>query len=442
VIGQLLPRAAATAALAFLTVVPAGAAAPVHGTTLTSGVLAGGGQYVFSRTDVAPVAAIALWYRAPDSGFDTTGVPGLGRLAAATVAGSAPITGTPLGRYISDLGGRIAISAYPDSVAISTLVPAENAASVVHALTVSFFAPVVSADGLKLAQRDVGEEALFRQFNAEQTIDDELDGALFSDGPARFPSLGTSVDVSKISLDQVKSYAERAFRPANAVLVVTGAVDTSVLADAVPGRTDAPAQPEPPLAAHLVPQPQPVSADGVEAGQGLGWVGPSIRDEREATALDFIADYLFRGDSGVVQRLIGPTKSSVSGKFVTYHDPGVLLVTISGGDVAASRKIVDDALMSVRKPLDKATFAAARQAFEYHMLSDIQTPGGLADTLGWYTVEGNPGYAPGAAGMDGGYFAVADSLSPAFVAATVNKYLSRPGALVAVAPPKTEKTSK
>jgi predicted Zn-dependent peptidase len=438
-----MSKAALAAAFTVSALLPAEAAAPPAPQNLTSGALPGGGQYLISHTDIAPVAAIALWYRAPASGFDTAGVPGLSRLAAATVAGSAPITGTPLGRYISELGGRIAISSYPDSIAISALVPAESAASVVHAMTVSFFAPVVTAEGLKLAQRDVGEEAFFRQFNSEQTIDDALVGSLFSDGPPHFPSLGASADVSKISLDQVKAYAERAFRASNAVLVVTGAVDSSVVATAVPGHVDAATHPEAPAAAHLVPQPQPVATTGVEQGQGLGWIGPAIASEREATALDFVSDYLFRPDTGVVQRAAAATKSTVSGKFVTYHDPGVLLVTISGGDVPAARTFVDDALEAVRKPLDKRTFTAARDAFFYHMLSDIETPGGMADTLGWYTVEGNQAYAPGLGGTASRYFETASSLTPAFVAATVNKYLNRPGAIVAVdAAKKAENTSK
>jgi hypothetical protein len=185
-----------------------------------------------------------------------------------------------------------------------------------------------------------------------------------------------------------------------------------------------------------------VTTTGIESGVGLGWVGPSISDEREATALDFVSDYLFRDDSGIVQKSIASTKANVSGKFVTYHDPGVLLVTISGGDVAAARKAVDDGLALVQKPLDRATFTAAREAFMYHMLSDIQTPGGMADTLGWYTVEGNLTYAPGAAGPQSRYFAVAASLTPEFVAQTVSKYLGKPGAVVAVAPKPSENSSK
>ncbi|MFN2459707.1 MAG: M16 family metallopeptidase [Candidatus Velthaea sp.] len=422
-------KAALCAAFAFSTGPALGAAATDAPST---GTLTGGGRYIVHPADGAPVAAVALWYRAPSTGFDTKAAPGIGRLAAAAVAASQPITGTPLGRFVDELGGRIAVTSYPNSIAVSAIVPADRASDVVHAMTVSFFAPVLTPAGLSLAQRDMAEEALYRTFNAEENIGDLLGHALFADGPARYPVLGAPGDIKNISLGQVRAYAERAFRPANAVLVVTGAVDPMVVSAAVPGRAGAPPLPEPELAAHAVPQPAPVATSAAERGVGLGWAGPAITDEREATALDFITDYLFRADTGAVQKTVVPTKAAITGKFVTYHDPGVVLITISGGDVEAARAVVDRALKRVRQPLDAATFGAARSAFEYHMLSDIQTPGELADTFGWYSVEGNPAYAPGAGGVRGKYFAAIAGLTPAFVAATAVKYFDRPGAVVAV----------
>ena len=43
---------------------------------------------------------------------------------------------------------------------------------------------------------------------------------------------------------------------------------------------------------------------GEVPGTGLAWVGPPIADEKAATALDFVADYLFRDDTGIVTREI------------------------------------------------------------------------------------------------------------------------------------------
>ena len=54
-----------------------------------------------------------------------------------------------------------------------------------------------------------------------------------------------------------------------------------------------------------------------------------------------------------------------------------------------------DALSKMRTPMDAQTFNAAREAFLYHVAVDTQTPQERADNLGWYSVEGNVGYAPG-----------------------------------------------
>jgi len=427
--------AALVAALGVSLVGAAPSTAPASGPDgAVRGTLPGGGTYIVQPADGAPVAGISLWYRAPSTGFgDPT--PGIGRLAATTIAASQPITGTPVGRYVGQLGGRISVTAYPDAVAISTLVPADKAADVIRALTASYFTPVIDDTGLTVAQRDLTEENFFRQFSPDDVIDDLLVNALFTDGPARFPTIPTAQQLQALDIAKVKQYATRAFRPANAVLVVTGQVDPSVVQAAVTGPADAAPGSEPALTEHPVPQPQPLTANGTEPGLGLGWIGPTIANEREATTFDFIADYLFRPDTGVVSKALAKSKTTVNGKFVTYHDPGVFLISISGGDLTAAKAVVESALASVKKPLDARTFAAARQAFVYHMLDDIQTPGELADNFGWYTVEGNGAYAPGAGGQRGKYFAAATELTPASVAQTVSAYLDRPGASVTVATP-------
>jgi predicted Zn-dependent peptidase len=273
-----------------------------------------------------------------------------------------------------------------------------------------------------------------RGFDDNATITDALYAALFASGPAKIPPFGSSGAFATVSLDAVRSYAERAFRPANAKLIITGAVDASVLRDALPGRDGAPAGAEAAAPETRAAPAGPVAASGHEPGFGLGWAGPPIADEREATAFDFIADYLFYPDTGSVQKAVRNSGSSLVGTFVTYHDPGVFLLTAAGGDQAAVHAAVDSALTAIRRPLDAATFAAARRQFVYHILSDAETPSALADTYGWYAVEGNPDYAPAEGGPGGRYLAAAAALTPEFVAATAAKYLDRPGAAINVEP--------
>jgi len=395
------------------------------------GTLAGGGTYIVRPLAGAPVAAISLWYRASSSGFESTPVPGLGRLAATAVAASQPVTGTPLGTFVSRLGGRLSISAYPESVEISLLVPADRASPAIRALTRSFFAPVLTDAGLADARRAVSEEAAIRALSPESLISDQLYAALFTGGPAQVPPFPVPAAVGNVTIDRVRSYAERAFRPANAVLVLSGEVTTDLVASALTGREGAATgsespQPEPTAV------PSPITTRGSEAGFGFAWTGPPIADEAAATAFDFIAAYVF-ADGGPVARAAAAGGTELNGTFVTFHDPGVFIVTASGGDIAPARAAVTAALTAIRKPLAPAEFERARRIFVFGLLSHAQTADLVADNYGWYTVEGATAYTPGDAGAQGRYLRAVAALTPAFVAATAAKYLDRPGAVVTVA---------
>ncbi len=420
-------RAAMT--VAALLVGGLGSAAGAQEAPRSTGTLASGVTYQFHPHPTQPAAPIPLWYRASATGFDDAKpVPGLSRLAATTVAASTPITGTPLGRLVQRAGGRLSVSAYPDSVAITALVAPDHAAQVVRAMTAAYFAPVTDAPGLQVAQREVAEDLTYRAYDPTAAIEDALAGALFVDGPFHAGLLAAPKEIGAIPLASVRAFAERAFRPANAILVLTGNLDAGALGAAA-SREGAQSSVESPAPAVARPSPPPVTRDANVNGVGLGWSGPPIADEASATALDFVADALFGARTGAVQKAVGSRKAAVTGRFVTYRNPGIFLVTISGEDAAAVRPLVDAAIAGAAKPMAPAAFAAARAAFVYHLLSEMQTPAEIADTYGWYTVEGAPAYAP-ADGANGRYFSLAAALTPRAVAAAAARYLSAPPAVV------------
>ena len=356
-------------------------------------------------------------------------------MAATAIAASQPITGTALGTFVNRLGGRMSISAYPESVSVSLLVPADRAALAVRALTRSYFAPVLTDAGLQAARRTVAEEAAIRALSPESTITDSLYASLFAGGPAQSPPFPAPAAVDAISVAQIRGYAERAFRPANAILVLSGDVSADLTTAALTGREGAAPGPETPRP-ETTDVPAPVATKGTDGGFGLMWAGPPIADEAAATAFDFIADYLF-ADGGAVQRAAEADGTALDGTFVTYHDPGVFFVTATGGNVAAARTAVEAALAEIRKPLAPAIFERARRQFTYRLLSHSQTPDLLADNYGWYSVEGAPAYTPGEGGANGRYLKAIAALTPAFVATTAAAYLDRPGATVTVESPST-----
>ena len=401
----------------------AAASAPPNGT------LPGGVSYELRADPAQRLAAVALWFRAPSGGFEAAAVPGLSRLAAATVTASSPITGTPLAQLVDRWGGRLTVAAYPDSVAVTVLVPGDHAAQAVRALTTDFFAPVIGAAGLQLAQRDAADTVLYRSLGPE-AIEDALGSALFADGPLHDGTIGTAKGLAAVPLERVRAFAERAFRPANALLVLTGQVDAGILRAVAARAGTNPAGAEP--AAPQTPRDVPgqVRADAARAGIGLGWVGPPISAEGDATALDFAADALFSPRTGRVVSALGSLKATVTGKFVTYRSPGVFLVTITGDDAEAARPIVESVLAEAAKPMPAPAFAVAQARFIYRTLGDLTTPADAADTYGWYTIEGNREYAPAEGGAQGRYFTLAGTLTAESVARAVATYLGRAPAVV------------
>ena len=407
--------------VAVLGIVLLGAAAAPPITTLK---LAGGATGLVRPQSGAPVAAVEIWFRAPSIGFDTTPHPGIAHVAALAVAASKPLTGTPLAALVARSGGRFGVSVYPQTVEVSALVPASEAASILRTMSGVYFTPVLTDDGLSQAIAEVkGDERLRELAEPEQTLRDALFGALFSGGADHFSPSDLGEGTAP-TLDEVREFATRAFRASNATVVLTGAVDAELANAAVQGRGESGAA-EPPAtaAADVRSQPESVSRKGPVNGFGYAWTGPPIHDERAATALDFVADYLFNTDSGRVTQQLQNLDVAMEAQYVTYHDPGVFYIEVTGAQSEAVRAKVDEALAAMKNPLEAKTFQKARLRFEYHVMSDVSTPLALADNFGWYASEGDAAYAPGA-DLDGGrYINSVRALTPEFVAQTVSKYL-------------------
>ncbi len=388
----------------------------------SSGSLPHGGAYTIYRDPTVDAAAIGLWFRAPGAGYDNAS-PGIARLAATAAAATTLESGKSLVALVRGVGGRIVINVYPDLVGISASVPASAARRVVAAMSAAYFTPTIDDNGLKIARTDLAVLSAQQQYSSDDLVHDALFAQIFASGPAHYAPIPDNLDQFKsTTLQQVSDYAKRAFRASNATFALAGNVDESLLGAVTAG---SPGKPDAPVSSNLAPAPADRTITGDVPGEGFAWVGPPISDQRAATAMDFIADYLFREDTGVISKSIDPASDSyVSGQFITLNDPGVMLVTIGGSKTAGLDARILDEVAKLQQPLDPATFNAAREAFMYHLASDTQTPPEQADNLGWYTSEGNAGYAP--SDETSTYWSAARSLDPKYVASVVKKYLAHP----------------
>ncbi len=403
-----------------------------------TGALPRGGSYVLYPDPTVGTAAIGLWFRAPGAGYDDA-TPGLADLAATATAVAPLASGKSLYGLVHTVGGELNIQVYQDIIGIGAVVPASAARRIVAAMTAAYYAPSVDDTAVKTARANAAVLGVQQRYESDSLLHDLLFKQIFATGPEHYPALPTSVtQLTSITTAQVSAFAKRAFRAENSVLTLTGNVDSSSISAVTDGA--GPGSMDSPFDSRIAGTPASTTAQAAIDGIGLGWIGPPITDQKAATALDFIADYLFREATGIVSKDLDRTQSDavVVGQFITLHDPGVMVVTIAGGHEKAVQQSVLDALASLRKPLDEKTFVAAREAFLYHVAADTQTPQQRADNLGWYTVEGDPAYAPGIA--NGGYEQSARALDPGYVAGIVRRYLSNPVVvdLVTNTPPKEQ----
>ncbi|MDE2571086.1 MAG: insulinase family protein [bacterium] len=392
--------------------------------------------------DGPPLAAVELWFRAPSIGFGDPRV-GIAKLAAESVAASQGRE-EPLAALVQDRGGRLSITVFADSVQVSAVVPASAAEEIARVALDDYTRPALTEDGFKRARASVAVEAAEAQADPDAQLRTRLFAQLFAQGPDRYAVMPTVKQLGALVFPEVLAFAKRAFRAENAVVVVVGVRDgPKLLADL--GGAGNQRIAEPVQISRPIPGPSPVSDDSI-AGPALGFAfaGPPIADQRAATAMDFLSDYLLNEKTGTVARALRSLSPAalVSGQFITLHDPGILLVEVVGDASDAVREAAARAIAAVQRPLDAATFQRAQRAYIYRLLHDVQTAQAKADNLGWYTIEGATSYAPFEGGEDGEYLKLARALTPDYVAAVAKKYLTHTPAIAALVPASLQKKAQ
>jgi predicted Zn-dependent peptidase len=445
--------AAALAITVALATWPAGAlsAAP-NAKSLPSGesVLSDGLTVAIRRATTSPTAALEVWIVAPSDSYGPS-KPGIARLTALSIIAT-KVAGQSLRDIVRADGGQLMVSVFPSSTEIAVLAPANAASQLADALLMRVLHPTVDAAGFREAKLRLAEQQSVALSAADVLLRDGIFGQLFSTGPFHASTYGGTDTLHLLSQTDVETFAGQAYVPANEIVVAVGgdldeAALTKRVADAAPVAAAATAMPASSRGAQTqAPVP---SGFADTSGVGLGWIGPSVSDERTSTAMDFISDYLTRPDYGLVAKAIhsaDPT-AEFGGQFITLKDAGVFYVTVVGGKlspdaaVAAVRAAVKPLLDG---PLPQPEFSRALVAFRTHTLIDTQTPQQLADNYGWYFAQGAPAYAPAVTDLHltGDYYGQVAGLTAQAVHDAAKTYLGATPVIATVAPrPQTPTTT-
>jgi predicted Zn-dependent peptidase len=444
--------AAALAVTAALATLPAGGLAAAPSAKLANGesVLSDGLTVAVRRATLSPTAALEVWIVAPSDGYGPS-KPGIARLTALSIIAT-KVSGQSLRDIVRANGGQLMVSVFPSSTEIAILAPANVANQLADALVAQVLHPTIDGAGFHEAKLRLAEQLAVATTAADALLRDAIFGQLFVSGPFHASTYGATDILHQLAQTDVESFAAQAYVPANEIVVAVGgdldeAALTKRIADAAPNAAATTAMPAS-VRGQAAQAPVP-SGFADTPGVGLGWIGPSVADERTSTAMDFISDYLTRPDYGLVAKAIqnaDPT-ADFGGQFITLKDAGVFYMTVVGGTLSS-----DAALAAMRNavkplldgPLPPAEFSRALAAFRTHTLLDTQTPQQIADNYGWYFAQGAPAYAPAVTDLhlSGDYYGQAAGLTARTVYEAAKTYLGATPVVATVAPrPQTPTTT-
>ena len=413
------------------------AEAPATPSTLTQ--LSDGLTLVARKATASPTVALEIWIKCPASGYDGAH-PGLARLTALAIVEQRS-GGSSLRDDARAAGAQIAVSVYQESTEIAILAPAYTSQALLDKLAQQALRPQLDERAFEAARQRLAAQQVASMEMPDEVLRDSLFARMFSAGPLHDSSFGDPKSLTALALGDLSAFVQRAYVPANEIVVAVGDVDAQEIGSYI--------QAIAPSAGAVQMMPQSTVAPYTDApvaltreslnvgGVAIGWVGPPIADQRAATAMDLMSDYLTHPTQGVLSKLMNAADADVdfSGQFVTLRDPGVFYVTASGEklDPTIATGIIRDAVRdALHKPLSDAEFERARAAFVNHLLVSMQTSQGLADNYGWYFSQGAMPYSPSAtdSALSGAYFQAVASLTPQYVYSIATRYLQAKPAVI------------
>ncbi|MCS6915395.1 MAG: pitrilysin family protein [Myxococcales bacterium] len=291
--------------------------------------------------------------------------PGLARaLAALALEGAGPRGGAELAEALERLGARLETEVTPDATLVSLSVMADRIGQAMPLLADVVIRPRLEPASWERVRRERLAELMSRRAEAHYVADQAALAALFGPThPYGQDPLGTEESLRALSLEELKAFHARAWRPRGAVLVLAGEVEphqqeAERLAAPLSRWRAGPAEPQIPLLPAVPPsRPRLVLIDRPGAPQSeLRLISPSQPQRAPDRAAAEVANLLLGGSftSRLNQNLRerrGWTYGA-SSLIVRLQEAGALIVRSAvRSDVTAEAAV--EALGELRRLRDK-----------------------------------------------------------------------------------------
>ena len=405
----------------------AGPRQPFTAPALAERRLANGMRVVVARSTNLPIASAYMVFGG-GSAADPAGRPGVASMMTTLIdQGAAGMTAPQIAARIESLGAQIGGSASNDSsiafVAAPTATIAEAGALLAQIVRDPAFAPEElererrrALDRLRVSMRDpsfVSQRVAAR--------------AVYGDAPYGAPAGGTPASLAAIGRDDLVAYHRDWWRPDNATLIITGALDAEAgfaLAERLFGSWAAPQRPLPELPANRAgdaPAPRVIVVDNPDSDQAAVSVVMRGISRSDPDYYPLVLANSALGGSSTARlfqevRVRRALSYGANSSLAAYRDEGMLVATAQTRNNAAAEvaQVMLGEISRLRQePLAGDVLLKRRTLLAGSFGRQVETTSGLGGFLANLAVQGLPmsEYAR--------YLPSIEAVTPAQVAASV-----------------------
>lgn len=304
-------------------------------------------------------------------------------------------------REVETLGGEMNGTTYKDFTEYYINIPSFFASQGIDLLMDAFLNAVLLPEEIEKERKVVIEEINLNKQNPHRILMDLFYENLYLEHPYRAPVGGSSTTISRITRDDLLVFKDKFYNPANAALVVVGAMKakdveaqvSGILKDVAYKPLVLPSIPK--ESVHTKSRKKVEYQEVDKAYLVIGHIVTGLDTPEDVYPLDILAFILGQGSGSRLDRIIKEEKklvSEISANYQTVRYPGSLeiMALLPHENVEGSEKSILEELKSIKDGNIKDNeLERAKRLLEGMYTMGHETMGGTGGTLAHYEGHGH-----------------------------------------------------
>jgi zinc protease len=319
--------------------------------------------------------------------------------------GTPTLSGLAFKKAIEDKGGITNATTAKDMTHYFISLPSEQAEAGLRLLADALIRPELAQEGIDIERDVVLEEYRIGENNPGRLATEGLYRLAYGEHPYGLSTIGTKEQIKTYNRSDFVKWRNRHYGPTRCTIVVVGDINVEKMAQKAKflfsGFKGTELQKR-----QLVEPPDPPAEPVFGEGSGpvastvlmLGFPAPSAHDKTDVYGMDVLSFILGQGKNSLLHRELVKEReiaSSVDVAYLTPRQRGLMIVSVVG-EPKKTGELKKEVIAVIASMKDgKFTDVDMRRAKAHLLQSFLQgneTNSGKADTIGFYSALGVPGF--------------------------------------------------